>query len=140
MSLIRIAVAGLALCASASVASAQGTPPQGHDGHHGDKSAMPQKHGKVGMHKMILKGITLTADQQAKLDAIHAKHSAAMGPMSPDGTRPDENARAKMRADMEAQYGEIRAILTPDQQKVFDANLEEMKQLREKRKSTQPKT
>lgn len=140
MSFIRIAVAGLALCASASVAGAQGTPPQGHEGHQGDKAAMKGMHGKGGKHMMLMKGITLTADQQAKLDAIHEKHRAAMGPMSPDGGRPDENARAKRMAGMEKQYGEIRGILTPDQQKVFDANLEEMKQRREKRKSIQPKT
>ena len=140
MSFIRIAVAGLALTASASVAGAQGTPPQGHEGHQGNKAAMQGKHQKGGKHMMLLKGITLSADQQAKLDAIHAKNSAAMGPMSPDGTRPDENARAKMMADMEKQYAEIRTILTADQQKVFDANVEEMKQRREKRKSAQPKT
>lgn len=134
MTFIRIAVAGLALCATASVAGAQG-----HEGHGQAKPA-----GEATMqgrgHKMLLKGITLTADQQAKLDAMMAKHHTERQSAAPDGNRADPAAREKMRAEMQKRYAEIREILTADQQKVFDANIEEMKQRREKRQSTQPRT
>jgi Spy/CpxP family protein refolding chaperone len=137
MSFIRIAVAGLALCASASVASAQGHG--GHDGHQPAKPAASGGHQGRG-HGMMLKGITLTADQQAKLDALMAKHHTEREAAAPSGSRPDSAARAKMRVEMEKHYAEIRDLLTPDQQKVFDANIAEMKQRREKRQSLQPRT
>jgi Spy/CpxP family protein refolding chaperone len=137
MSFIRTAVAGLVFCASASVASAQG-----HEGHGTHDRAKPaasaQRQGRG--HAMVLKGITLTADQQARLDALMAKHHEERGPAAPSGTRPDSAARAKMRGEMEKHYAEIREILTADQQKVFDANISEMKERREKRRSTQPRT
>jgi Spy/CpxP family protein refolding chaperone len=136
MSFFRIAAAGLALCATASVAGAQGTT-QGHEGHTAKPGAMGQK-GRG--HSMLLKGITLTTDQQAKLDAMMAKHHESRAAVSPDGSRPDATERAKRRADMEKNYAEIRTILTPDQQKVFDANLAEMKERRDKRRSTQTRT
>ena len=137
MSFIRIAVAGLALCASASVASAQGTT-QGHEGH---GAAKPGAMGQMGRgHAMLLKGITLTSDQQAKLDAMMAKHHEARAAASPDGSRPDSAARAKMRGNMEKNYAEIRTILTPDQQKVFDANVAQMKERRDKRRSAGTRT
>ena len=139
MSFLRIAVAGLALCASASVAGAQSTT-QGHEGHGAKPGTMGEKGQKGRGHSMLLKGITLTTDQQAKLDAMMAKHHEARAAASPDGSRPDAAGRAKMRAEMEKHYGEIRTLLTADQQKVFDANIAEMKARREKRQSTQPRT
>ena len=133
MSFIRIAVAGIALCAGASVAGAQG-----HEGHTQAKPAAGQHQGRG--HAMLLKGITLSADQQTKLDALMAKHHTEREAMSPSDARPDSASRAKMRADMDKHYAEVRDILTADQQKVFDANVAEMKQRREKRQSTQPRT
>ena len=133
MSFFRIAVAGLALCAGASAAGAQG-----HEGHAQGKPAVGQQQGRG--HAMLLKGITLSADQQAKLDSLMAQHRTERQAMSPNGNRPDSASRAKVRAGMEKNYAEIRDILTADQQKVFDANVAEMKQRREKRQATQPRT
>ena len=132
MRTIRIAVAGLALCASASIAGAQG-----HEGHTAEK---PGKSMQSRGHAMLLKGITLTADQQAKLDAMMAKHHTEREATAPNGSRPDSASRAKMSAGMDKHYAEIRDILTADQQKVFDANAAEMKQRRAKRTAPQPQT
>jgi Spy/CpxP family protein refolding chaperone len=69
----------------------------------------------------LFQGITLSADQQAKVDSITAKYRAQMPAFTP-GTPPDSATRAKMRALYGNQDEEIRALLTPDQQKVWDTN------------------
>lgn len=84
--------------------------------------------GGFGQRRMqrLLQGITLTAVQQAKVDSITAKYSAQMPPFTP-GTRPDSATRAKMRTLFTNQDEEIRALLTPDQQKTWDQNVTEMR-------------
>jgi Spy/CpxP family protein refolding chaperone len=74
----------------------------------------------------LLQGITLTPDQQAKVDSISAKYQAQMPPFTP-GTPPDSATRNKMRSLLGNQDEEIRALLTPDQQKVWDQNVTEMR-------------
>lgn len=74
----------------------------------------------------LMQGITLTADQKAKVDSITTKYQAQMPPFTP-GTRPDSATRAKMRTLFGNQDEEIRAVLTPDQQKVWDQNVTEMR-------------
>ncbi|HET9707485.1 MAG TPA: hypothetical protein VFP39_04190 [Gemmatimonadales bacterium] len=74
----------------------------------------------------LLQGITLTAPQQAKVDSITAKYRAQMPPFTP-GTPPDSATRAKMRTLFGNQDEEIRTLLTPDQQKVWDQNVTEMR-------------
>ena len=74
----------------------------------------------------LLQGITLTADQKSKVDSITTKYRAQMPPFTP-GTPPDSATRAKMRALFGNQDEEIRAVLTPDQQKVWDRNVTEMR-------------
>lgn len=74
----------------------------------------------------LLQGITLTADQKAKVDSITTKYRAQMPPFTP-GTPPDSATRAKMRALFGNQDEEVRALLTPDQQKVWDQNVTEMR-------------
>ena len=74
----------------------------------------------------LLQGITLTADQKAKVDSITTKYRAQLPPFTP-GTPPDSATRVKMRALFGNQDEEIRALLTPDQQKVWDQNVTEMR-------------
>lgn len=74
----------------------------------------------------LLQGITLTAEQQAKVDSITAKYRAQMPPFTP-GASPDSATRAKMRTLFGNQDEEIRALLTPDQQKVWDQNVTAMR-------------
>ena len=134
MSWIKMAVAGLALCASASVASAQGAPagaPQGAP------QSGPQGRGGRGM-SMLFEGITLTEAQQSKVDSISAKYRAERQKLMPNGMQggpPDDAARAKMGEMMEKQAVELRAILTADQQKLFDANVEKRKERMQQRQS-----
>lgn len=139
MGWIRIAVAGLALCAGATVAGAQGAP-----------SGTPSQGGQPGMRgqggrgqSMMFEGITLTALQQQKVDSIRASYRAERQKMMPNGMGggpPDEAAREKMSAMMDKQNADIRAILDDTQKKVFDKNIEEMKKRREQMRSTPPKS
>ena len=132
MSWIRFAVAGVALCASASAASAQGAPPAGTTAPQGGPQGGPG--GGRGM-QMLFEGITLTDAQQARLDSVTAKYRAERQSLMPNGMQggpPDEATRAKMTAMMDRQNAEIRALLSADQQKLFDANLEKRKQMRQR--------
>ncbi|MEO7042754.1 MAG: Spy/CpxP family protein refolding chaperone [Gemmatimonadaceae bacterium] len=102
-----------------------------------------------GRPNMMMKDLNLTADQQAKVNAIRTKYAAQMksarASSKPDfdamkaaRTRNDTTAmrslREKMRADMapsmklrQQQMAETRAVLTPDQQKKFDVQQDSMK-------------
>ncbi|MDO8500963.1 MAG: hypothetical protein Q7S20_03880 [Gemmatimonadaceae bacterium] len=129
MSWIRMAVAGIALCAGATVASAQGAPPAGAPPQGGPPGGGMR--GGRGM-AMLLEGITLTEAQQKQADEIRTKNMAERQKMMPNGMGggpPDEGMRAKMMEMMGKQQAEFRAILTADQQKVFDANVEKRKQM-----------
>jgi Spy/CpxP family protein refolding chaperone len=74
----------------------------------------------------LLKGITLTKEQQAKIDSIRARYQAQM-PVFTAGTPPDSARREQMRDLFRRQHEEMRAVLTPDQQKVLDQNVAEMR-------------
>jgi len=132
MSWIRYAVAGIALCAGATVASAQGGPPAGGPPMGGMQGG-PGGRGGRGM-QMLFEGLTLTADQQTKVDAISAKYRTQMQTLMPNGMQggpPDESTRKKMDEIREHQSHDIRELLTDDQRKVFDVNVAMQKKRRE---------
>ena len=74
----------------------------------------------------LMNGITLTDKQKTSVDSIGQAFRAQMPPMQ-QGTPPDSATRAKMMEVRQKQYAAVRGVLTPDQQKVFDKNLEEMR-------------
>ena len=123
MKAIRIVTLAFAFCAGiTSIASAQGPgQPQG-----------PGEARRGGMGGMLLKDITLTEVQKTQIKSIREKYlpqqlelrKAAQAVGGP----PDAATRAKMSDLRDRQAAEIRAILTPDQQKSFDHNLHEMKE------------
>jgi len=127
---------GLALSlGSASVASAQGAarPQRAQQ----DSSFRRGRGGPGG--GMLLKGITLTADQKAKVKVIRERQRAqfdaqrkANGAQArPDRQRGDTTGfgarRAEFAKQREAQVNEMRAILTSEQRVQFDKNVAEMK-------------
>ena len=112
MKLTRIvALAGMVALAAPVAAFAQGGGGQGGPGR--------------GM-QMLMQGITLTEKQQASVDSIGKVYRAQMPPMQ-QGTPPDSATRAKSMEVRQKQYAAVRSVLTPDQQKVFDKNLEDMR-------------
>jgi Spy/CpxP family protein refolding chaperone len=133
MSWIRLAVAGLALCAGASVASGQAAPPAGAPPEGGQQRGPGGMRGGRGL-QMLFEGITLTDAQQKQVQEIGAKYRAQMQEMMPNGMGggpPDPSMRAKMDEFRTKQQAEIRAILTAEQQTVFDKNVAEAKKRRE---------
>jgi periplasmic protein CpxP/Spy len=74
----------------------------------------------------LLRGIQLTGEQQQRIDSVRVRYRNEMRALR-DRESDRQQSRAKMRDLMERQNAEIRAILTPDQQRVFDQNLERMR-------------
>ena len=85
--------------------------------------------------QMLLQDITLTAEQQTKVDTIAARYGAEMTALRAkmgDG-RPTEEARAEMMTMRTKLQADLRAVLTAEQQTVFDRNVEAMAQRRQRR-------
>lgn len=86
--------------------------------------------------QMMFKDITLTAVQKSSVDSILAHYREQRGPMTP-GSRPDSATMATRRGLMQKQNADIRALLTREQQPVFDRNLEEMRNAMQRRQGGQ---
>ena len=84
--------------------------------------------------EMLMQGITLTDAQKASVDSVSQSFRAQMPPMQ-QGAPPDSATRAKRMEVMQKQYAAIRTVLTADQQKVFDKNVEDMRNRRRDRSS-----
>jgi len=100
--------------------------------------------GRGGPEGMLLKGITLTADQKQKLADLRTREREAWQKDHPQGANRQDGANARprrepgdsaawaaRRAEMEkrfdARIAEVRNILTADQRTQFDKNVAEMK-------------
>lgn len=104
------------LAGSASIATAQDTQQQ----------AAPRP-GRGNMMGMLLQGITLSAEQQTKVDSINKKYADQRQAMMSELQDADqETRRAKMREAMAKQSDEIKAVLTDEQKKVFEKNQADM--------------
>ena len=114
MKAIRIAALVAALLISgAAIASAQGAMQQGGQ----------------GRRNMQLDGIELTDAQKSKLEQIQKKYQPEMMALRAEFDRGGDRAELmKKGADLrDRSSAEIRAILTADQQAVFDKHNAEMK-------------
>lgn len=121
MKAIRMVAMGVALLVGVTVASTTANAQGG-----GQRSGMRSGGGRMNMMSRLLQGIDLTSEQRAKIDSISEAFRAQMPAMTP-GQRPDSAARAARREAMQKETDAIRAVLTPDQQKTFDKNVEEMR-------------
>jgi Spy/CpxP family protein refolding chaperone len=118
MKMLRISALGAALVlAVAPMANAQAGGGRGGNG--GGR-------GGARMTEMLFKGIDLTDTEKAAIDSIQTAYRAKMPARTP-GQAPDPAARAAMRETMQKETADLRSVLTPDQQKVFDKNVEEMR-------------
>lgn len=110
-----------ALVLVASTASAQ----SGQGG--GGQGGMGQS-GAQRMNEMLFKDITLTDAQKAQIDTIQTKGREEQRAMMQGGGMQDPGMREKMMEMRKKQTDAIRAILTADQQAIFDKNLAAMPQ------------
>jgi len=106
---------------SATSAFAQNPPPGGPPG------GGPGGFGQRRM-LMLLDGITLTPQQQAKFDSIQTAFRAQMPAFTP-GQMPDQAAMQQRRDLMTRQDSTLRAVLTPEQQPVWDRNVEQARSM-----------
>ena len=132
MKVIRIATLAVALCAGmTSVAVAQGQPER--------QQGQGEMRRGGGMGGMLLKDITLTDAQKAQIKTIRDKYVPQQMELSKAaqavGGPPDEATRSKMMDLRSKQSAEIRAVLTADQQVVFDKNAVDMKARMEARRN-----
>lgn len=123
MKVIRIATLAAALCVGmTTVAAAQSTEPQ-----------QGQNEGRRGgrMGEWLLKDITLTDAQKKQVSDIREKYMPQQLELRKAAQATgsvDDATRAKMADLQQKQAAEIRAILTADQQTIFDKNLAAMKE------------
>jgi Spy/CpxP family protein refolding chaperone len=87
----------------------------------------PSGRGTGRRMQLLFRDITLTEDQQTKVDSIQSRYRAQMPSFTP-GTPPDSATRQKIRGLFRHEIDDLRAVLTADQQKAFDKNLAEMRQ------------
>ena len=85
-----------------------------------------QRRGGGDPTAMLLQGITLSVDQQAKIDSLGKKMVAEMQVLRADSTMDMDARRAKSREMRSNQFEAIKIVLTDDQKKVFDKNLADM--------------
>ena len=118
MKKLQVLVVAALLVGSASIATAQDPQPQ------------PQGQGRgMGGNRgmaMMMQGITLTAEQQVKMDSITAKTQRDRQAMMADSSLAGPARRAKMMEMMNKQQEEIKAILTAEQKTVFEKNVADM--------------
>lgn len=110
---LQLLAAALLLAATTTAASAQDAGQQGQR-RGGDRTAA------------LLQGITLTAEQQAKVDTLSAKTREAMMALRNDANLDQDARRAKSMELMTKQIESIKALLTDEQKKVLDKNVQDM--------------
>ena len=74
----------------------------------------------------MLDSITLTPAQQARVDSILAQFRKEAPPLAPD-KQPDEATLAKYRALTQRSLDGVRTVLTREQQRVWDRNVEKVR-------------
>ena len=116
---LRLALASAVLAVLvASPAIAQGPPGGGMGG-------MGQR-GPGRRMQMLFTGITLTSQQQAKVDSIEATYQPRMRQLFQAGGMGDSSTRAQMATLRAQENRDLRAVLTREQQGVFDKNVAAM--------------
>lgn len=124
MKAIRMAAFGVALLAgSSAIAGAQAPAAPG------GPSAQQGGGGGGGGRRSNLNGITLTEAQQAKATEINAKYQPELQAIRESFQNGGDRAEGmkKMAAIRAKLDPELRAILTAEQQVIFDKNVEERK-------------
>lgn len=77
-------------------------------------------------NEMLLKDITLTDAQKAAIDTIQTRTASGMMELAQSGGMQDPANRQKMTDLRTKQTADIRAVLTAEQQVIFDRNVAAM--------------
>jgi Spy/CpxP family protein refolding chaperone len=120
---------GLALTAGTSMAQdtanapAPTSPPAApSDGTQGAPAPAPEHRGRRGgfVLEELTQKLTLTADQQKQVGDLIKSSREQMKTLHEDESMSDEDKRAKMKEITSTTRSQIRALLTPAQQAIFD--------------------
>ena len=84
--------------------------------------------GAAQMNGLLFKDITLTDAQKAQIDTIQTKGREEQRAMMQGGGMQDPSMREKMMEMRKKHNDAIRAVLTAEQQPIFDKNLAAMPQ------------
>jgi protein CpxP len=137
----RHATLGALLCAAAATLAAcahtQQAPPsdsaaprgQAQSQNDGDGSRM--RHGGGRRGDMMLRDLNLTKEQHDQVRAIRDRYRQQAESLRKNGAGRDSTSREQFRSMMKQEMSDIRAVLTPDQQKKFDDKMAKMKERRE---------
>jgi periplasmic protein CpxP/Spy len=90
--------------------------PMGHEGGNGHRHFDPEKR-----TEMLTKQLKLTSDQQPKVLDILKSEQSQMQSLRSDNSTAQDDRRSKMMDIHKTSDDQIRALLTADQQKKFDA-------------------
>jgi protein CpxP len=131
---------GAVICVAAVSATAcahtqQAPPPdsasprgQGDWGRGGGGSQMRHRGGSRG--DPMLEGLNLTKEQRAQVTLIRDRYRLKADSLRMGNVAHDSTGRAQFRSIMTQEMTDIRAVLTPDQQKQFDDKMAKMKERR----------
>ena len=111
MKKLHLAIVAAMLIGGVTVASAQDTQQQ----------AVPRP-GRGNMMATLMQGVTLSAEQQTKVDSITKKYSEQRQNLMQDQSLDQDARRAKGRELMTKQSDEVKTLLTDEQKKVFEKN------------------
>ena len=131
MRAIRFVVAGALIAVASTTAAAQGGQGAGQGQERGQGMTPEQRQAR--QNEMLFKGITLTEMQQKKIDSIQVAARTANQALMQGGGMQDPATREKMMEARRKTTADIRAVLTPEQQVVYDKNIAEMPQGRGQR-------
>jgi Spy/CpxP family protein refolding chaperone len=116
-----IGTAALLLACTASTADAQAAKPAPAEHGSHQAHAKPRLDAEMAEH---FKGITLTDEQIQKLTELKEKHHKAMDALKKEAKDPADPAlKASLQKHMDAEHAEFKALLSPEQVKVFEENM-----------------
>ena len=125
MRAVRLVMAAALIAVASTTAAAQGGQGQGQ--------GMTPEQRQARQNEMLFKGITLTEVQKTKIDSIQVAARTANQTLMQGGGMQDPATREKMMEARRKTMADIRAVLTAEQQVVFDKNVAEMPQGRGQR-------
>ena len=111
-----ISALSLGVIAASPLARSQEAPPPPNPDDH---SAPPPR--ARGLTEQLKEKLNLTDEQSSQVMAIFGKQKEAMMALRDDDSLSAEDRRARMKEFMKSTHDQIRALLTPAQQKIFDA-------------------
>jgi len=114
-----VAAALLAVVSSGAVAQGGGGVGGGGGGGRGGMSPAQMK-------EMYFAGITLSAEQNTKVDSIMKVYADMNTALRADQTLDQQARRTKMQENRTKQNDDLKAVLTDEQKKVFEKTLADM--------------